>query len=79
MLTAYMIHRADTPRYDMAAAAKGVLRSGGQYWNRYDNNWRPANAPRDIFTPSERDTFPLPTGGEWIEIYIEETLGAITN
>ena len=76
MLAAYMIHRTDSPRYDMAAAARGVLRSGGLYWCRFDNEWQAADRPRDIFTPSERDAYTLPAGGEWVEIYLDESLGA---
>lgn len=79
MLAAYLIRRADSPRVELAAARRGVFRWGGEYWNRFENNWVAANTPLDIFLPSERDTYALPTGGEWVEIYLDESLGAITN
>lgn len=63
---AYLIRRAGEPT---AAIIGGAFRWVGYYWNRKDNGWNDYTMPRDIFTPSERDTYVLPDGGEWVGIF----------
>ena len=69
---AYMIHRADSPKWNLELAGRGILRAGGEFWNRADKEWQGADMPRDIFSPSEKAAYPLPTGGVWIEILVEQ-------
>ena len=65
---AYIIRRAGEPT---AAIIDGAFRWVGHYWNRADGAWNDYTLPRDIFTPAERETFPLPKMGEWVGILIE--------
>jgi len=76
---AYVIRRG--PRFDPVAAARGVLRPGGEYWHGWNgrplavtsDNWGPADGAR-MFTPAERakrESFPARLGGMWMEIIIE--------
>jgi hypothetical protein len=65
---AYLIRRKGGPTTAMIG---GAFRWVGDYWNRADNGWADYTRPRDIFTPAERDTYPLPNGGEWVGILID--------
>ena len=67
---AYLIHRVGSDKIDKVAAARGVFRWGGQYWNRFDNEWQDSDKPRDFLTVADRAAFPLPDGGEWVECLI---------
>lgn len=62
---AYMIRRTGE---STCTVINGAFRWVGHYWNRQDNGWNDYTMPRDIFTPSERETFALPEGGEWVGI-----------
>jgi hypothetical protein len=62
---AYMIRRTGEPT---CAVIGGAFRWVGHYWNRADGAWNDYTCPRDIFTPTDRDTFALPNGGEWVGI-----------
>ena len=65
---AYLIRRTGEPT---TAIINGAFRWVGHYWNRQDNTWNDYTMPRDVFTVSERETFALPEGGEWVGIFIE--------
>jgi len=70
---AYVIRRG--PRFDPAAAARGVLRPGGEYWQgRASASWGPAVSAR-YYTPAERGeingTGGIPAGAVWQEVIIE--------
>jgi hypothetical protein len=63
---AYLIRRKGEPT---ARIIGGAFRWVGHYWNRQDNGWNDYTMPRDVFTVAERETFPLPEGGEWVGIF----------
>ena len=65
---AYIIRRAGEKT---TAIIDRQFRWVGHYWNRAENGWLDHTHPRDIFTIAERETFPLPDGGEWVGIFIE--------
>jgi len=76
---AYVIRRG--PRFDPAAAARGVLRPGGEYfyggytWHNEVRQpvWAAASIAA-VYTPVEkaaRETFAAELGGVWQEVIIE--------
>ena len=73
---AYIVTRG--PRFDSVAAARGVLRFGGEYWRQEPGEvgeWVPAGRasygmfPGSVYATT--DAVRTPPGGEWREIIIE--------
>jgi len=73
---AYVIRRG--PRFDPVAAARGVLRPGGEYWRQepgQPGQWVPAGGasygmfPGSVYATV--DAVRLPEGGQWVQILIE--------
>lgn len=78
----YFIRRTDSPKWDTVAAARGVLRRGGQVWDNTAGEWVhhydtagrfagsmfDSNDPRNV--NNGRGALGLPTGGEWVECFV---------
>ena len=68
--TAWIIHRADTPRICHGSAMRGRFRWGGLYWD--GSQWGAVELAR-YYTTAERDGMTLPDGGRWIECLVAVT------